>query len=169
MKVPDGWVLVPKAIHPDMVMAAARDHVGGYSILGVSDPDMRLALERAIAAAPPPPADPEIEAGKLMDGYAGAVYRLIDRCDYRETQAWMRGEILRQTSQDDIINAAAAAVEAIALQCAGLVTRSQMREFARRILTKAATVLEDDIQAMIAAKKSDTVLHNRIRLVVPGT
>jgi hypothetical protein len=157
MKIPDGWVLVPR--EPTEAMREAGVETGLPP---------RAMYAAMLAAAPPPPGDPEVDAGKAMDGYAGAVMRLVDRCDYREVQAWMRAEIIRGTDQAHIINAAAAAVEGIAIQCAGLVTRSQMREFARRILMKAAEVLEQDIQAMIDAKKADTVLANRIKIVVPG-
>ena len=160
MKIPDGWVLVPREPTEEMLSAVYGGTLG-------NDEDERETWRAFLQTAPLPPTDPEIEAGKMMDGYAGAVMRLIDRCDYREVAAWMTSEILRGTKQEDIILAAAAMVEATLLQCASKVTRSQMRQFAAAIGTKAAIVLEQDIQAMIDAKKSDTVLHNRIRLVVP--
>lgn len=167
MKIPDGWVLVPREPTEAMIENGLRDSEG-FNELGVADDKLARAYVGTLTAAPSPPADPEVEAGKLMDGYAGAVMRLIDRCDYREVAAWMTSEILRGTKQEDIILAAAAMVEATLLQCASKVTRSQMRQFAATIGTKAAQVLEQDIAAMIANKKSDTILHNRIRIVPPG-
>lgn len=167
-KIPDGWVLVPKVPTREMVSAAVRDGEG-FNLLGVNEMQFAEAFRRALAAGPPPPGDPEVELGKQATGLAGATYRFIDRCDYREAMGWMKSEILRGTEQIHIIETVAGVIAGIATGAAGNIARSQMREFARRVMTLAAHVIEKDITALIDHKKADVVLHNRIRVVSGDT
>lgn len=109
----------------------------------------------------------EVDAGKQAPGLPGAMYRLIDRCDYREVEGWLRGEVLRGTEERFIYDAVAAMIAASALQVAGHRSRSDIRHTAQIMMTKAALVLESDIATVIKAKKASTVLHNNIRLVKP--
>lgn len=154
MTIPDGWQLVPKV--PTVEMIEAIPH----------EATVEEEWSAMLAAAPPPPEDSEVAAGREAPGVAGATYRLLDRFDWRETAPWARGEMLRGTEPHLLFEVAAGCVASVVLQVAGLMTRSQMREAARAIMTKASLLLEEDIEKVIQAKKGQTALHNQIRLVV---
>lgn len=156
-KIPDGWVLVPKVPTDVMVTAALAAPIGLANVY--------VAM---VCAAPPPPGDPEVELGKSAPGLTGATYRFIDRCDYREAIGWMRSEILRNTQQIHIIEVVAGAIAGIAIGAAGNIARSQMAEFARRVMVLADHVVKKDVVELTQHKKAETVLHNRIRLVPPS-
>lgn len=173
MKVPDGWKLVP--IEPDRAMLRAAQ--GLTPIVSNRLPtlwdtptleQMGALYAGVLAAAPPPPVDQEIAAGITAEGLAGAMYRLLARCDYREVQGWLRGEIIRNTEQQTILDTAAAMVSSAVLQVAGMATRSMMRQVARAVMTMASEILEKDIQELGTAKKAETVLKNNIRIVPPA-
>lgn len=172
MRTPDGWVLVPREPTEDMIDAGLRATAVHLDIQGsgltVNREKMRRRYAGMLAAVPPPPKDPEIATGVTMTGIAGAMYRLIDCCDYRFIMGWVRSEIIRNTDEHLIMEAAAAMVASTVLQVAGLRTRSVVRETARAIMTKASHLLEKDLQEMLKAKKADSVLKNNIRLVPPA-
>ncbi len=107
----------------------------------------------------------EIDAGKEIPGIAGAVWRLIDRCDYREVEYWISSEMVRGTPQLTMFDVIAAAAAAMVLQMAGRMNRNQVRPAARDIMQKAVELLESDIEVLQKAKKEDTILRNSLRVV----
>lgn len=107
----------------------------------------------------------ETAAGMAAPGLPGALYRLLDRCDYRNVDGWLRGEILRGTEDRFILDATAGMVSSCVLQVAGRRARTMVRETGRQIMTSAAHLLENDFQAVLKAKKEDTVLRNNIHVV----
>lgn len=109
----------------------------------------------------------EIAVGSDLEGIAGAVWRLLGRCDYREVEGWIKSEVIRGTPMVTIMDTLSAMIAATTLQMAGRVNRTQMRQCARDIMTKAAELLERDLQELAAAKKTDTILRNNLR-IVPG-
>lgn len=174
MKIPDGWVLVPRQATKEMIEAGnstieneidveADSPEGSYHVVRTSA--AHKTWNSLLAAAPAPPEDAEIAAGQDAPGVPGATYRLLKRFDWRETTGWARAEMLRGTEPHVLFEVAAGCVASVVLQVAGLMTRSQMREAARAILTKASLVLEDDLQKVAQSKKQTTILHNNIRVV----
>lgn len=109
----------------------------------------------------------ETAAGMAAPGLPGALYRLIDRCDYRNVDGWLRGEILRGTKDQFILDATAGMVASCVLQVAACRTRGMIRDTGRQIMTSAAHLLENDIQTVIKSKKDDTVLRNQLHVVPP--
>lgn len=107
----------------------------------------------------------EIETGSQLEGLPGAMWRLLDKADVCEIERWFRGELVRGTPQVTIFDCVSAFIASSALQVAGRISRTQMRQAAQAIMIKASELLERDIAELQDAKKQSTVLRNNIRVV----
>lgn len=110
----------------------------------------------------------EVRVGSDIEGFAGALWRLIGQCDYRRIEQWMRGERVRNTPRVAVIDSAAAAISCIALQVAGQMLRTHMRPTAQEIMIAASEMLERDLKALSEYKKGDAVIRNNLRLLPGG-
>lgn len=110
------------------------------------------------------PATQELDIGAETPGLVGALYRLMGRCDYREVAAWLRGEIVRNTAEDFVLDAIAGMLGSIVLQVAGMRPRFQVRETGQRLMRDAVNLFERDVQVLLAPKSP---LHNHLRAVPP--
>jgi len=152
-----------------MMLAAARlPELAACVSIEHQDAENSARYATLIRAAPAPPVEREVALGKETPGVTGAMYRLLERCDYREVGPWIRGEVIRTTEQRVVIGAIAAMVASCVVQLAGMVTRSQMQLIARECMQWAVKLLDEDIAALQQHKKAETVIQNRIRVIDGG-
>lgn len=128
----------------------------GYQISAAPEVDPEVARHAA-----------EIETGSAMPGVDGVLWRLIARCDYRAIEKWQLGERIRGTPPEQLFDAMAVWINGAVVMTAGQVGRQQMRGAAQRILRMVAAAVEADINDLIWAKKTDAIVRNKLRLILP--
>jgi hypothetical protein len=105
----------------------------------------------------------EIDAGKQIEGFPGALWRLLDRVDYELVDSWCKGERLRQTPPVTMHDVMAACVASSVLVFAAQFKAREAHAVAEYVMMKAAALLREDIDTMIKTKQAP--VRNRLKLV----